>query len=268
MKKTICSTLDILEMGAFMLSALIGYSKNCKKAPKLLIRSLIGSWGGGLLRDIVLICLLGSTTTLAILHSPFCWLGAILACFAFFRSKSAQTESWLNSCVTKWMLALVESSGTARFLTYGGRKSLENFDDATLATALALITAIGGGLSVELLTHRRGQRLLRFSQTVFYLFWFFLSWLFVRIDIAGYDGMYLTAVFMIMGSIIGAVSIAISKDSDKFHSRYRHGESFSFKIGLYLSPGKRFQIIKNLWKGCHPLCLQTTIFGCLTAEST
>lgn len=251
---------DAISMCSFALPAMRSAEVRRAGKAEIIARGVISGFGGGFLRDCVL-AILACGVSFAILTSLTCWTGILFAALILLVLKSFNRESVLESVSVKWTLILIDGGGSGRFLCYAGRKCFDyGIASEPIVVLLSFATAIGGGFLNTLL--RKEGRLTAIQKRIIpYSIWFLFAWIYYRLACEGCDGMDLTKVFVLVGAMIAVIDTVFSEDEPPLIIRAKRGSSFSYRIGLYLSHGKQFNLIKSPGKGRRVLQLIRTISG-------
>lgn len=209
-------------------------------------------------------CVLASMTcgvSFAMFSSTSCWTGIFCAAFLLFALRRVKKENLFDLAVVKRLLILIDGGGSARFLCQAEQKCIEHgITTEAVVVFLSFMTAIGGGF-LNTIIQRDGRQENILKRVVPYSIWFFFAWIHYQLTSEGCDGMMLTTVFVLIGMIIAILDTAFTEDDSHLVLHVRRGIDFSYRIGLYLSRGKQFELIKHPGKGRHILQLNLSVSG-------
>lgn len=272
--KLLADLADIGAMFCFTMGTLLAYEKSTRKEKwsafvvRLVLRSLLGAWSGGGLRDVLLSLLCGRLIQFAIMSAPACWGGYILGVLTFFVSRKLGKQKWLHSVHTNWVISVGDGIGSGLYLASGGAKAI-NYGLSTRTALLAGFLSAAGATIVNQMLSIEPRRLQRLIKKVVPLsLWLFSASIFSRL-VATEDQTILRIVFAGFGGANAIISMAMVFGEETQHIRYRTCDSF--KIGLCESEGHRFHRIQKL-KICRKiLCIHSALRGsgeCLTCIAT
>ena len=251
---------DAISMCSFALPAMRSAEVRRAGKAEIIARGVISGFGGGFLRD----CVLASVAcgvSFAILTSMTCWTGILITALILLVLKFINRDSVLESVAVRWTLILIDGGGSARFLCYAGRKCFDyGITTEPVVVLLSFATATGGGF-LNIMLRKAGRLPAIRKRIVPYSIWVLFAWIYYRLAYAGYDGAGLTMVFILIGMMIAAIDTTISEDEPPLINVVKRGIAFSYRIGLYLSRGKQFNLIKTPGKGRHVLRLIRTVSG-------
>lgn len=258
--KKFSALADAISMCSFALPAMRSAVSKKRGKVEIATRGIISGFGGGFARD----CVLASLTcgvSFAIFSSIACWTGVLCAMFILFALRSVNKEKLLNHTVVTRLLILIDGGGSARFLCQAEQKCImHGITTEAVVIFLSFMTAIGGGF-INTIIQRDGRRKNICRRIVPYSIWFFFAWMHYQLTSEGYDGMTLTNVFVLIGMLIAITETAFTEDEFPLVLRIMRGIDLSYRIGLNLSRGKQFELIKHPGKGRHVLQLILSVCG-------
>lgn len=251
---------DAISTCAAALPAMKAALEKRRTRMEIAVRGVIAGFGGAFLRDCALTSLVCGVN-FAILSSQPYWTGVLCAVTILLALRSVNRERLLDQAWVRWTLILIDGGGSARLLCQAGRKCFAHGVTAGTAVVLVAFTASIGGDFLNTVTQRgRKQGAVR-RRIVPYSIWFFFANMYYRLTSDGLDGPSLTTVFTAVGMLIAAITTAFVEDEPPSVKGIKRGAVFSYRIGLYLSRGRQFELMKAPAKGRRVLRLVHTVSG-------
>lgn len=241
--KLLAYVMDICAMFCFCYGALVAYEKKGCKAKELVIRGLTAAWAGGAVRDAGLCLLCGALVPFAILTSPDCWVGCLLALLLFFHP-GVRKQRLFNSGLTDWLICIGDGVGSGAFLVSGGLKALDCGLGHKAAIFAGFFSAAGAGIVNILATRESGKGHRLVKKTSSLLLWLTTAFAFSKAANTA-DQRWLSILFAECGGVIAAITKVMNSGNTAKAPRIKSRNVDSFKIGLDISGGYRFSHSKR-----------------------
>ena len=253
---------DVFSMCAFVLPTMRAASARQAGKAEIVTRGIIVGFGGDFFRDLVLMFLVCGVRFTGFL-SLSCWAGFLFAGLLFSILRYSARESLLDRPAVRWTLVLLDGGGAVRCLCAAVQSGREyGIRAETILVLLALVAVVGGNLLNDTLRRERGAGSI--CKWVSYPCWLYLAWVYNRLACEG-PPRRLMPLFVLAGMQITTVNALLSADISSPGRGAGRGAAFSFRIGLYLSRGKQFALIKAPGKGRRVLRMIPMVTGDITA---